>query len=224
MAVINSSYSETFAAATDGARWLKAVVVSRGERGPLKAKPNGSTSIPRFPRTSAYLPILIETILRSGCLPPDRPAIRKARCICTTTCLTIRSVRETNQGVKRNDITVSVPKLFFGYATGTNFCFRLLSEARPPCLLNVRRRKRCWKLSERYRPTILTTVPTMINGMLNAEAENHDLCSFRFCYSRARRCRWNFMIARRNLRGPKFAMESARQRCSTSTSLTVLGM
>ena len=27
MAVINSSYSETFAAATDGARWLKAVVV-----------------------------------------------------------------------------------------------------------------------------------------------------------------------------------------------------
>jgi benzoate-CoA ligase len=37
---------------------------------------------------------------------------------------------------------------------------------------------------EKYRPTILTTVPTMINGMLNAESAGaQDLSSIRFCYS-----------------------------------------
>jgi benzoate-CoA ligase len=37
---------------------------------------------------------------------------------------------------------------------------------------------------ERYRPTILTTVPTMINSMLNApDASRRDLSSLRFCYS-----------------------------------------
>src|SRR5205085_6618420 len=36
----------------------------------------------------------------------------------------------------------------------------------------------------RYRPTILTTVPTMINSMLNIpEASREDLSSLRFCYS-----------------------------------------
>jgi benzoate-CoA ligase len=37
---------------------------------------------------------------------------------------------------------------------------------------------------DRYRPTILTTVPTMINAMLNVEdAGKRDLSSIRFCYS-----------------------------------------
>ena len=41
-----------------------------------------------------------------------------------------------------------------------------------------------FEVIERYRPTILTTVPTMINGMLNAErATTRDLSSLRFCYS-----------------------------------------
>lgn len=87
-------------------------------------------------------------------------------------------------GVNADDLTVSVPKLFFGYATGTNLLFpfavggatALFSERSTP--------EKIFEVVERYRPTILTTVPTMINGMLNVEAANaHDLSSLRFCYS-----------------------------------------
>ncbi len=87
-------------------------------------------------------------------------------------------------GVSENDLTVSVPKLFFGYATGTNLLFpfavggatALFSERSTP--------EKLFEVIERHRPTILTTVPTMINSMLNAEdASTRDLSSIRFCYS-----------------------------------------
>ncbi|HSS18790.1 MAG TPA: benzoate-CoA ligase family protein [Pyrinomonadaceae bacterium] len=87
-------------------------------------------------------------------------------------------------GVNENDLTVSVPKLFFGYATGTNLLFpfavggatALFSERSTP--------EKLFEVIERYRPTILTTVPTMINSMLNApDAAARDLSSLRFCYS-----------------------------------------
>ncbi|MGH9871032.1 MAG: benzoate-CoA ligase family protein [Pyrinomonadaceae bacterium] len=87
-------------------------------------------------------------------------------------------------GVNENDLTVSVPKLFFGYATGTNLLFpfavggatALFSERSTP--------EKLFDVIERYRPTILTTVPTMINSMLNApDAGNRNLSSLRFCYS-----------------------------------------
>ena len=87
-------------------------------------------------------------------------------------------------GVNENDLTVSVPKLFFGYATGTNLLFpfavggamALFSERSTP--------EKLFEVIARYRPTILTTVPTMINSMLNADASaRRDLSSLRFCYS-----------------------------------------
>lgn len=87
-------------------------------------------------------------------------------------------------GVNENDLTVSVPKLFFGYATGTNLLFpfavggatALFSERSTP--------EKLFSVIEQYRPTILTTVPTMINAMLNLEgASSRDLSSLRFCYS-----------------------------------------
>jgi benzoate-CoA ligase len=86
--------------------------------------------------------------------------------------------------VNENDLTVAVPKLFFGYATGTNLLFpfavggatALFSERSTP--------EKLFEVIERYRPTILTTVPTMINAMLNApDAKERDLSSLRFCYS-----------------------------------------
>jgi benzoate-CoA ligase family protein len=87
-------------------------------------------------------------------------------------------------GVSENDLTVAVPKLFFGYATGTNLLFpfavggatALFSERSTP--------EKLFEMIERYKPTILTTVPTMINSMLNAgDSTARNLSSLRFCYS-----------------------------------------
>jgi benzoate-CoA ligase len=87
-------------------------------------------------------------------------------------------------GIREDDLTVSVPKLFFGYATGTNLLFpfavgaatALFSERSEPGTL--------FDIIARFRPTILTSVPTMINGMLNHPGgAGRDLSSLRLCLS-----------------------------------------
>ncbi len=87
-------------------------------------------------------------------------------------------------GIREDDLTVAVPKLFFGYATGTNLLFpfsvggatALFSERSEPGTL--------FDVVERYRPTILTSVPTMINAMLNHPGgPQRDLSSLRLCLS-----------------------------------------
>jgi len=87
-------------------------------------------------------------------------------------------------GYREDDVCVSVPKLFFGYATGTNlmFPFRvgasvgLFSErATPDALLDA---------IERYSATLLTNVPTMMAGLLRSERlERTDLSSLRLSLS-----------------------------------------
>jgi benzoate-CoA ligase len=87
-------------------------------------------------------------------------------------------------GVMESDITVSVPKLFFGYATGTNLLFPFAVGAATALFAERSTPEKLFQVIRRYRPTILTTVPTMINGMLNVQdSEIVDVSSLRFCYS-----------------------------------------
>jgi benzoate-CoA ligase len=69
-------------------------------------------------------------------------------------------------GIGPDDLTVSVPKLFFGYATGTNLLFPFSVGAATALFSERSEPARLFEVIERYRPTILTSVPTMINGML----------------------------------------------------------
>ncbi|HZL99580.1 MAG TPA: benzoate-CoA ligase family protein [Planctomycetota bacterium] len=93
-------------------------------------------------------------------------------------------------GIRESDVTAGVPKLFFGYATGTDLMFpfavggstALFSERSTP--------ENVFAVVERYRPTILTSVPTMIGKMLALEAEDvaagrprRDLSSLRLVLS-----------------------------------------
>jgi benzoate-CoA ligase family protein len=87
-------------------------------------------------------------------------------------------------GVRENDLTVSVPKLFFGYATGTNLLFPFAVGGATALFEERSTPEKLFEVIERFRPTILTTVPTMINAMLNMEGSaQRDLSSLRFCYS-----------------------------------------
>ncbi|MFN2491954.1 MAG: benzoate-CoA ligase family protein [Pyrinomonadaceae bacterium] len=87
-------------------------------------------------------------------------------------------------GVNENDLTVSVPKLFFGYATGTNLLFPFAVGGATALFDERSTPEKLFEVIEQYRPTVLTTVPTMINSMLSAEGGmNRDLSSLRFCYS-----------------------------------------
>jgi benzoate-CoA ligase family protein len=87
-------------------------------------------------------------------------------------------------GVNEHDLTVSVPKLFFGYATGTNLLFPFAAGGATALFSERSTPEKLFEVIERYRPTILTSVPTMINGMLNVEgAARRDISSLRMCLS-----------------------------------------
>lgn len=94
----------------------------------------------------------------------------------TTECYAKRAV-----GYRRGDVTLSVPKLFFGYATGSNLFFPfsvggtsvLFPERPTPEVLFDKIR--------RHRPTILVSVPSMVNQMVShPDAARADLSSLRF--------------------------------------------
>lgn len=91
---------------------------------------------------------------------------------------------KATMGVNADDLTVSVPKLFFGYATGTNLLFPFAVGGATALFSERSTAEKMFEVIRRYRPTILTTVPTMINSMLNVPgASKDDLSSLRFCYS-----------------------------------------
>ncbi len=87
-------------------------------------------------------------------------------------------------GMRPDDRTLSVPKLFFGYATGTNLMFPFAVGA-TACLFPERATaESVYARIAQYRPTVLTTVPTMINSMLqDPKAASADLSCLRFCFS-----------------------------------------
>jgi benzoate-CoA ligase family protein len=96
---------------------------------------------------------------------------------------TERYARET-LGYQPDDVTISVPRLFFGYATGANLLFpfsvgatTVLFPDRPtPAVL--------FDQIRRHRPTILVTGPSAINAMMSdPAAADADLSSIRFATS-----------------------------------------
>jgi benzoate-CoA ligase len=87
-------------------------------------------------------------------------------------------------GIGPGDVTAAVPKLYFGYATGTNLMFPLAAGARTVLFPERSTAETMFAVIERYRPTILTSVPTMINAMLqHPGGRERDLTSLRLVLS-----------------------------------------
>ena len=91
-------------------------------------------------------------------------------------------------GYRADDVTVSVPRLFFGYATGTNLWFPFaVGATRRPVQRAPDRRVASPRAIARYRPTVVTNVPTMLGKLLDLDDERRargepglDLSSVRF--------------------------------------------
>lgn len=97
---------------------------------------------------------------------------------------TTRRYAQGTLALQPDDITMAVPKLFFGYATGSNLLFPfsvgasvvLFPEHPTPTVL--------FDHIERHRPTVLVNVPSAINQMLSApDARQRDLSSLRMATS-----------------------------------------
>ncbi|MGI9041568.1 MAG: benzoate-CoA ligase family protein [Gemmatimonadales bacterium] len=83
-----------------------------------------------------------------------------------------------------DDVTLSVPKLYFGYATGSNLLFPFAAGAASVLFDDRCTADAIFSRVARYRPTVLIAVPTMINQMVNhPEAGRQDFSSLRLATS-----------------------------------------
>ena len=93
-------------------------------------------------------------------------------------------------GYREGDVSVSVPRLFFGYATGTNLFFPF-AVGGTSCLFSERPTpESVARAVAMYRPTVVTNVPTMIGKLLDHDEtlraegkEGLDWSSVRFSLS-----------------------------------------
>ncbi len=70
-------------------------------------------------------------------------------------------------GYREDDITVSVPRLFFGYATGTNLFFPFSVAATVGLFTERPTPENLAKAIALYKPTVITNVPTMMGKLLD---------------------------------------------------------
>ena len=69
-------------------------------------------------------------------------------------------------GYRAGDVTISVPRLFFGYATGTNLMFPFAVGATAALFSERPTPETVATAIAMYRPTVVTNVPTMIGKLL----------------------------------------------------------
>lgn len=87
-------------------------------------------------------------------------------------------------GMREDDITLAVPKLFFGYATGINLLFPFSVGATAALFPERCTVDTLFAKIRAFRPTVLVNVPTMVNHMVgHPDAATQDLSSLRVATS-----------------------------------------
>jgi benzoate-CoA ligase len=181
VAVIHESLLQNFEEAAVKARYLRSVLVVGGEKGNfLSFKQAVNAQLVECPPADTHRDDIAIWLFTSGSTGHPKGAVHLHHDLPFNT----EVFAKRTIGVREDDLTVSVPKLFFGYATGTNLLFPFAVGGASALFTERSTPEKLFAVIERYRPTILTTVPTMINAMLNAEGgARRDLSSLRFCYS-----------------------------------------
>lgn len=187
VAVVHASVLSVFAEAMKTARYLRGVLVV-GQRGDVVVPQAKTLDFKNAIETADEECMPAETkrddiaiwLFTSGSTGHPKGAVHLQHDLPYNT----EVFAKQTMGVSADDLTVSVPKLFFGYATGTNLLFPFAVGGATALFSERSTAEKMFEVIKRYRPTILTTVPTMINSMLNVPgAAKEDLASLRFCYS-----------------------------------------
>jgi len=85
--------------------------------------------------------------------------------------------------MRGDDVTLGVPKLFFGYATGSNLMFPFAVGATTVLFAERATPENLFERAARHGATVLTSVPTMINKMVQAAGAPRSLQPMRACIS-----------------------------------------
>lgn len=190
VAIVHDSCLKTFMEAIRNARYLRSVIVVGREEGDPDQRPANlnlvsfdqaiTTASDECTPADTHRDDIAIWLFTSGSTGHPKGAVHLQHDLPFNT----EVFAKATMGVCADDLTVSVPKLFFGYATGTNLLFPFAVGGATALFAERATPEKMFEVIKRYRPTILTTVPTMINSMLNVpDASPEDLSSLRFCYS-----------------------------------------
>jgi benzoate-CoA ligase len=181
VAVVHESVLPNFAPAAKEAKYLRNVLVTGGEADDFLSFDNTLAQMPDelTPADTSRDDIAI-WLFTSGSTGHPKGAVHMHHDLPFNTECYAKGVL----GISEDDLTVSVPKLFFGYATGTNLLFPFAVGGATALFSERSTAETMFAMIEKYRPTIVTNVPTMINAMLNADPNGErDLSCVRFCLS-----------------------------------------
>jgi benzoate-CoA ligase family protein len=177
VALVHRHTAPAFQAASSAAgKHLKQVIVV-GESGTTRALEGASAELETFPSHRDDAAIWLFSGGTTG--KPKAVVQSHASFANTTVCYGQRVL-----GLTERDITLAVPKLFFGYATGSNLFFPFSVGARVALFPEKSTAETLFEKIRKFRPTVLVNVPTMVNQMVaHPDAAHQDLSSIRVATS-----------------------------------------
>lgn len=181
LAVVHGDALDAFAAAARQARHLRRLLVVGGRAGghasfeaERQGVPDALEAVPTH-RDDAAL-----WLFSGGTTGRPKAVVQTHLSFANTTELYAKGAI----GYRGDDVTLSVPKLYFGYATGSNLFFPFSVGATAVLFPEHPTAEVLFEKIRAHRPTILVNVPTMVNQMVSHPAAgSQDLSSLRLATS-----------------------------------------
>jgi acyl-coenzyme A synthetase/AMP-(fatty) acid ligase len=159
-----------------GATHLKQIIIV-GEPGTTRAIAGASPELETFPshRDDAAI-----WLVSGGATGQPKAVVQSHGSFANTTLCYGQGVL----GLTERDITLAVPKLFVGYATGSNLFFPFSVGAAAALFPEKSTAETLFAKIRRFRPTVLVNVPAMVNEMVaHPDTAEQDFSSLRLATS-----------------------------------------
>ena len=181
VAIVHHGTLAAFEQAATGARHLKRLLVVGGAAGGHASFETESARVPStFENEPTHRDDPALWLFSGGTTGRPKAVVQTHTSYANTTELYAKDCL----GWREDDVTMSVPKLFFGYATGCNLFFPFAVGATVVLFPEHPTPEVLFAQIRRHRPTILVNVPTMVNHMVgHPEAASQDLRCLRFATS-----------------------------------------
>jgi benzoate-CoA ligase family protein len=179
VAVVHAETLEPFAGA--GSRWLRRLLVVGGDaRGHASFAAEVRAAGDEFVNVQTHRDDACLWLFSGGTTGQPKAVVQSHLSYANTTELYAKAAI----GYRESDVTMAVPKLFFGYATGSNLFFPFAVGATSVLFTEHPTPEVLFDRIRRHRPTILINVPTMVNQMVShPDAARQDLSSLRLATS-----------------------------------------
>lgn len=181
VAVVHAEALLAFGAAAEKARWLRRLLTVGGDpKGPSSFEALAAAAPASFDPVPTHRDDACLWLFSGGTTGRPKAVIQSHRSYANTTELYAKGA----MGYRESDVTLSVPKLFFGYATGSNLFFPFSVGATAALYPEHPTAPVVFEQIRRHRPTILVNVPAMVSQMCDhPDAAKEDLSSVRICTS-----------------------------------------